>query len=133
MSTVCRSSNVTTTASVAARCPKVKDGKRCTLDAHDKREEHLYRPDSIEPPLKKMLMILERAGSLSVGNLWQNVWTYSDARWIIWLVDNGYLTEIGGRSHEGFYGGFAWSSCAPLNTLTDKGRAFLSEHIKVEW
>ncbi len=116
----------------------MQDGRQCILEAHSKErdQEHVYRIPE-EPPLNRLIAILEMATDVP-SPLWAYVWINSNHGWMVWMVEQGYITEHDAglrhpRFFEGFYGGFSWSSCAPLISITEKGKALLAEHVKVEW
>src|SRR5882724_12357165 len=95
--------------------------------------EHSHRQAPEEPPLERQLQILQVAAENPEAHLWSCICTYSGGGWITWMVDAGLLTEepqIGRYAGETVfsYGGFSWSSPAPFNRITDKGRELLAHH-----
>ncbi len=121
------------------RCKSMKAGRQCILSAHSKErdQEHVYRIPE-EPPIDRLIGILEMATD-EPEFLWTRIWTYCNHGWMVWMVEQGYLKETERESkyplgfYEGFYGGFSWSGMAPLLSITEKGKALLKEHVKVEW
>lgn len=114
-------------------CAALVEGFNCLLlEGH--KGPHSKRQAPQEPPQEKLIQILELAAR-PVGHLWTWIWTFSNGGWITWMVDEGLLTETlkrdGGYGYS--YGGFSWSSLAPDNQITEKGRALLAYHVPAEW
>ncbi len=113
-------------------CWKKIGNHRCLLEKKHKGPcaiRHLAQ----EPPFDRLLRILELSAQ-GVAHLWSYIWTYSNAGWMTWMVDNGYLTEEIRREEGTYqYGGFSWSGLAPYNRITEKGRELLKFHAPAEW
>ena len=105
---------------------------RCLLtEGHDGPHSERQAPE--EPPLDRQIQILEIADDpVTNGYLWTRIWTFSNASWMTWFADQGLLTEEPleryGKEDCYYYGPFSWSSMAPKNRITDKGREFLRLH-----
>jgi hypothetical protein len=116
------------------RCPVIEDGKQCVREQHPESWDHLFRQEAVDPDLNNKLKILELALDDKVDHVWAWAWTYMKPGWMVWLVENGYLTEEHHSTfYEGLYMGFSWSGSAPYNRITEKGRALVAQHAMVEW
>ena len=112
-------------------CFKLVDGGggKC-LRVKGHADAHSFRQDSEEPPLDKLLLILEYA--TETAYVWERIAPFSTGNWLTWMADEGLIVEEPRDGHY-IYAGFSWASLAPLTHITDKGRELLAQHAKVEW